>query len=193
MNITFKCRNDKNIIIPYDEFKFMDNFFLKTLILDCKEDTKPIQLYEDDNIVQSIIDSIRLKKLIYNDGANLIYMLALCEKWCVPNWLLYSLNNELKTDKITSMIQNYETILTGNIKKCTRCMAGFSIHENTNTSCRTHKCFFDNTQNKYSCCGGSNVNQNFCIVGYHIPELTALSYHIHFMNNLKDLLNISNP
>ena len=50
MNITFKCRNDKNIIIPYDEFKFMDNFFLKTMILDCKEDNKPIPSLNDINV-----------------------------------------------------------------------------------------------------------------------------------------------
>ena len=77
----------------------MDDCFLINLILDCdhsKDDI--IKINEDYNVVNSIIESLRFNILIFTENTNLKYMLALSEKWCMPEWMINALNDELYQD-----------------------------------------------------------------------------------------------
>lgn len=188
MSVIINCRDKKQLTIPLNELSMMEDFFLKNMIIDCTDDNQSIELYEDGTIVQNIIDSIRLKKLVYSNENQLSYMLALCEKWCVPLWLIDTINNKQNKDLLSKIIENYDMILTTGIKKCVICSKGFKPHENTNTSCKRHKCSFDNGLNLYHCCGETERNKNLCSIGYHVPEKTQISYHNLFMQNIKELL-----
>ena len=192
MSVIINCRDNIQLTLPLNEIRLMDDFFLKNMIIDCSDDNQSIQLYEDGIIVQHVIDSIRLKKLIYSDENQLSYMLAICEKWCVPQWLIDSINNKQNKDLISKMTYNYDMLLTCGVKKCINCSAGFKPSENTNVSCKTHRCSFDNNLNLYHCCGETERNKKFCRIGYHIPEHPPLSYHDYFLKNIKDIIKFIN-
>ena len=78
--VIFKCRDEKLIKVPYSEFNMMDEFFLKNMVLDCQDTDNILELNEDYNVVNSIIESLRLNTLIYNNQTNLNYMIGLGEK-----------------------------------------------------------------------------------------------------------------
>lgn len=179
---TFKCRDEKLIKVPYSEFKIMDDFFLKNMILDCKETDSILELNEDFNVVNSIIESLRLKTLIYNNQTNLIYMLALGEKWCVPYWLLYQIRDDIQESRTIKMLREYEMILTTGVKRCTLCNRGFKISENHSDSCKRHTCTFDSARGIYYCCQSTD-HTDHCAIGYHVPDHDTLAHHINLLKH----------
>ena len=187
ININIICR-DKNIFtLPLNDFSVMDDFFLKNMINDINMDShKEIIINEDYDVVKSIVDSMRFNSLIYSDKTNLRYMKALCDKWCVPYWLLNMINEELYGDKIYKL-NKFISKLYGDTLRCKICHCGFKMSENKHNSCRTH---FNNgpmhDSNNYACCN----KEAPCLIGYHVPDFnTGVSTPlIQIINNVKDLL-----
>lgn len=207
MKIVFHCRDDKNFKIDSNDFVNMDDFFLKNMVIDIygiennidnlnigngngdNENNEIININEDMIIVKSIVDSIRLKTLIYSNQVNLRYMKALCDKWCCPDWLLDMINDEINDDmkdrKLVGLI-HFIKELFGETNVCKICHNGFKINQNGPQSCRGHFC---NTtianSNNYSCCN----KEEPCIIGYHVPEISSTSTTlINIINTIKDLL-----
>ena len=72
----------------------MEDFYLKNMLDDTNDDD-PIIINEDLNIIKNVIDSMRYRKLIFDKETNLRLMYMLSDKWCCPDWLLNSIEEEL--------------------------------------------------------------------------------------------------
>ena len=190
MSITFVCRDNECWSLPIEDFNNMDDFFIKNLILDTsmnyQNENENINLNEDMLVVKSIVDSIRLKTLIYDNRVNLRYMKALCDKWCCPFWLLDMINDELGEGKIYVLLK-FINGLFGETRVCKVCGCGFKVNENGPKLCRTH--YHNSTiagSNRYSCCN----KEEPCLSGYHVSDLgiNNTSALMHIINNVKELL-----
>lgn len=156
--IELRCRGIPLILIKKDILYLSDQDWFFSLLLKYTDSTEPIELCEDIDIVKSIIETLRYKKLILYNNISLEHMEMLCDKWCVPIWIIEEIEQQ-KKDKPLTVYVNNETI-----HMCKNCRAGFKMSENTNTSCRFHKSVCD-VNMIFRCC-----NQNEpCISGYHIP------------------------
>ena len=191
MSITFVCRDNESFSIPLEDFTNMDDFFLRNLVLDTSindqnQNNQNISINDDMLVVKSIVDSIRLKTLIYDNRINLRYMKALCDKWCVPYWLLDMINDELCEGKVFVLLK-FINAFFGETRVCKVCGCGFKVNDNGPKSCRRH--LYTTTisgSNNYSCCN----KEEPCQIGYHASDLginTATSL-IHIINNVNGLL-----
>ena len=190
MSITFVCRDNERWSLPIEDFSIMYDFFIKNLILDTsmnyQNENENVNINEDMLVVKSIVDSIRLKTLIYDNRVNLRYMKALCDKWCCPFWLIDMINDELSEDKIYKLMKFINGIF-GDTHVCKICKCGFKVNNNGPHVCHSHVC--SNTiegTNRYSCCN----KEEPCINGYHVSELgiNYTSSLIQIINNVKELL-----
>lgn len=178
--ITFNCRNEEKVKIEYDELEKMEDCFLKNMVIDCQVDK--IDLTEDANIIKSILESMRLKKLIFQKDDNLLYMLALCEKWCMPYWLLYNLKDEIEIPEKMRALKLIDSIMKSGVLKCKLCGVGFKEKENTSTSCKSHRHHYDIPNECYVCCGGTE----HCRIGYHVADIDMLPYYVNIIRELKN-------
>ena len=160
--VTLLCRGVK-LVLPIKEIEsFTDQVWFLKLLVQYEDDGKPIELCEDINIVLSIIETLKYHKLILYNSISLEHMYMLCDKWCVPEWIL---------EEITSRIELYSKSETEKIKnekiyKCSVCYIGYKHSENTSTSCKKHLYSMDTHANIFACCN----NQEPCIKGYHIGK-----------------------
>ena len=56
---------------------------------------EPIEIFETKNLLLSIIDTLRYGNVIIHDGVSINYYESVCDKWCVPDWILKQSNKNL--------------------------------------------------------------------------------------------------
>jgi len=169
--LIINCRGDI-IKIPKFEIEFLktkDNFLSKMLLIDsngCNE----ITIWEDKNVVLSIIDSLRLNKLIIHKDVDRNHYIGLCKKWNInfnedlddnldPNI------EEKLTSKIKAINHVYDKIFNppDATKECVICHLGYSDKDNHDQSCRTHE-FYKIVNGSYECCNSLEP----CKIGKHV-------------------------
>ena len=151
--ITFYCRGDPLTLTKTEIESLSDSDWFISLLIKYNDEGEKTELSEDIDIVKSIIETLRYKKIVLYNTISLTHMKMLCDKWCVPSWVM----DEIGKPPIT--YNTDEPIL-----QCRICRGGFKKSENTHNSCKTHK----------SICGSDGVffccnTQSPCVVGYHIP------------------------
>lgn len=156
--ITLECRGTK-LILPIKEIESLtdQDWFLKLLVKYESDNAsvEPVELGEDINIVLSIIETLKYNKLILYNNISLEHMFMLCDKWCVPDWIL---------EEITSRIEKKKSDNTDEkIYRCLICNIGFKKSENKNNSCKKHKLPYSIIISSFPCCN----NNEPCVQGYH--------------------------
>ena len=178
--------DNKLYYINIEDLLKLDDFFIKNLIEDTynpEEKEVIININEEYNIIKNIIDTLRYRNLIYDSETNLKLMKNVCDKWCVPLWVIEDIVNEFGNYKINCIIKGINSIRT-QFYKCKICRIGFRLDANTNTSCKMHGCSICIVNTDiYACCGKSEP----CKIGYHVPEIDNFE-NIHLINSLKNLL-----
>jgi hypothetical protein len=189
-NYVFKCR-DGNVIIPKSEFmkaKTQD-WMIGNMINDLESGEKinePIEIFETKNIVLSIIDTFRYGNVIIHEGVSINYFESVCDKWCVPDWILKQSNKNLSAkDFIQGKIKSIM------LKKCIHCQAIFDLNKNHGNSCRRHTGKLILTEKIYKvfdCCGGTHSNP--CCVGHHKCGESDFDKDLKEILKLNKLLNL---
>ena len=157
------CRGEI-LELPQDEFIYINSdWFLANLINDLDFDgnpefKKPIKIYEEKMVVQSIIDSLRYKRIIIHKGVSLRYLQALADKWCLPDWFQSKITKKTYITKYLEKQLDYVIL-----KECVNCGATFNMLTNTENSCHRHTKQLK-ANGVFECCG--NVNK--CTTGYHM-------------------------
>ena len=188
---TFILR-DKRLQIPKDEFSNLtdESWFLSDLV-NCTKDDKDIILYEDYNVVMSIIESLRFNKFIILDGVNPNHMYCLCDKWCVPEWLLEESKKNIKHRQLRSTLCNFlDNQLNSDIINCYNCKTGFKKSENTSISCHYHSgqiiCLIG--KRVWSCCNTLDDSYG-CKLAYHVAHPINSAMINNVINSIKNILD----
>jgi hypothetical protein len=182
--VKIKCIDD--IICNYnlDDIYKMETFYLKNMLEDTynNEDIIQFDLNEEYDIVKNILDSLRYRSLIFNKDTNLLLMNQVCDKWCVPFWLLTDLQDKINGNNSLNQILYFMNKFKGDTKYCQICNTGFKESLNKIDSCKTHlrNCTIIGSD-RYGCCN----KEEPCKVGYHISE--QISYE-SIIYSIKDLV-----
>ena len=109
------------IKINIDEFSGFRQqpWFLANLVsYYCDKDNNPIDIDEAPDVVKSIIESLRFRRLILYPHIDINHFYALCDKWCVPRWLIDTTNKERHPNEIKSIVAKFiHTALNHPIKE----------------------------------------------------------------------------
>ena len=173
--IQITCRDNRSIIIPKDELIRIcdEEWFLKTMIEAdyLRKEDEVYNIWEDYDVVMSILESLRYNSLIVLKNVSLDYLLKLAEKWCVPEWLIQLIKERIESEKQCKLVNKpfalkflEETVLF----TCKICGTGFKLCENTKNSCKSHKSSYSSISTKFDCCG-RDENGPCCVEGYHVP------------------------
>ena len=173
--IQITCRGNRSIIIPKDELIRIcdEEWFLKTMIQAdyLRKEDEVYNIWEDYDVVMSILESLRYNSLIVLKNVSLDYLLKLAEKWCVPEWLIQLIKERIESEKQCKLVNKPFALkfLEENVLfTCKICGTGFKLCENTKTSCKSHKSSFSSISQKFDCCG-KDENGSCCVEGYHVP------------------------
>ena len=125
-----------------------------------------VEINEDKNTVMSLIETMRYNSLIVLEGVSLDYMLALGEKWCLPDCFLLAIKE--RQDKLEKSKPEPGTKYGYNnvVFTCINCGTGFKESENTPTSCKYHRLPMGPGGIRFPCCG-RHYGEEQCVVGYH--------------------------
>ena len=165
-NYVFKCR-DGNIVFGKSDFlklKSLD-WLIGNMIndLECGDCEEIIEISEPKNVFMSVVDTLRYNTIIIHDNVSYSYFLALCDKWCVPDWVFADTKESIHTKSlIKGKIRNLM------LKKCINCHALFDLNENSKDSCKRHTGSLVKKESGffiYSCCGEPHSRP--CCTGYH--------------------------
>ena len=173
MTLVINTRDNQSFEIKLDDLYNMESFMIKNLVEDTG-DTSELNIDEDLDIVKNIIDSLRYKRLIFNDNTNLRLMMIVCDKWCVPKWLNDDLYNEICSSKKLNQVNTFIDNLTDCIYKCKNCGVGFNKYKNKSNSCKyhPHSSTLPGEDNyKYGCCN----KEEPCKIGYHVIDVSDLT------------------
>ena len=112
-----------------------EEWFLSVIVGDdyWKEDINRLEMNEDKNTVMSIIETMRYSTLIVLKDVSIDYMIALAEKWCIPEMFI----ELMKTEKETPEKENNP--LDDVIFICDICKTSFKMSENKSDSCKVTK------------------------------------------------------
>lgn len=189
--IQITCRNNRSIIIPKDELIRIcdDDWFLKIMIEAdyLQKENENYNIWEDYDVVMSILESLRYNSLIVLKNVSLDYLLKLAEKWCVPEWLLNDIKGRIYDEKqniINKKSYKLKFIEENILFTCKICGTGFKLGENTKTSCKSHKSQFSALTHKFDCCG-KDENGPCCVQGYHVP-IEDINYKIKEYKEILD-------
>lgn len=181
--LVIKTRDSNEFKISIDVLLNMEDFMIKNMIEDVG-DTSELYIDEDYIIIKNIIDSMRYKTLIYDSNINLRLMYYVCNKWCVPEWLVDKIDNEVTQSKKLTSIASFIDNLTNGIYKCKNCGIGFNKFNNKADSCKFHTCCISITgSNNFACCN----KEEPCKSGYHVVDMTDLSMMINRVSQLKNI------
>jgi len=177
MSFILELRDGK-IILPEEYFKrYLDvDWFLSSLYnfpnqsKEDEPDHKIFTLWESKNVVLTLIDSLKFQKLTLHNDVSLEYLINLANMWCAPKWLIKEIEKYKKENDKKKYTIVCKEELDNYIFKCKICYIGFKLNDNKEDSCKRHRREFHLIANKFTCCGKDNSVDNFCQVGYHIPD-----------------------
>jgi len=187
MKLIINCIDNLKFYCEIKDLLKMEEFYIKNLITDTtdfdnQDNSEDIEINYNEtfDIIKNIFDSLRYRNLIFNKDTNLRLMYHVCDKWCVPEWLITSIENEINGNKKLNNIVDFINNLNGNTVQCNICNNGFNINNNTKTSCRRHKSktIIAGTT-MYSCCG----KEEPCQIGYHVHKQTIYPSFIDSIKN----------
>lgn len=114
--LTIKTRDEKVIKYPIVDILRMEaqDFFIKNMILDCEDNSEPIYINEDYDIIINILDSIRYGKIIYKPDTNFRLMKEVAKKWCAPAWLTDNIDYDEKDINIDNLKKLFESAININ-------------------------------------------------------------------------------
>ena len=126
-----------------------DCFLSNIINEECFSDTAKLttfEINEDKNVIMSLIDTMRYRRLIVIPGTSLDYMLALSEKWCLPEFvnelLKYRIKHNIHTHEVKYAVGEDSNIYDEFDRKiplkCSNCGQGFKMAENRKDSCNSH-------------------------------------------------------
>lgn len=151
-------------------------WFLKNLIEDvdgdyAKSNIDELSIFESRENVVSVLETLKSKQLCLQDNVNLNYFRYLADKWCLPQWVLETIDKKIEEQegakrKMKSMCHNFTKNIT---LKCNNCRVGYNIYNNSETACFHHPSGFDNQGQYWYCCRG-DARSKGCRIGYHCPE-----------------------
>ena len=156
--ITFYCRGEPLTITKNEIESLTDADWFISLLIKYNDDDEKTELCEDIDIVKSIIETLRYKKIVMYKNISITHMKMLCDKWCIPEWVIQDL--EIIEKKTIEVIENKPT--DEKIYICQNCRAGFKKSENFSNSCTRHKLDCD-VNGLFHCCG----KEEPCVLGYH--------------------------
>lgn len=185
MTLVINTRDNQSFEIKLDDLYNMENFMIKNLVEDT-DDTSELNINEDLDIVKNIIDSLRYKRLVFNDNTNLRLMMLVCDKWCVPQWLITDIHNEITSSKKLIQLNSFIDNLTNNIYTCKNCGVGFNKFNNKANSCKYHphsSTLPGPDNNRYGCCN----KEEPCKIGYHVADLSVVTLLVHRVGELNVL------
>ena len=166
---------DKILVNSKDFFWKKHNDFLSTIISSYPVEDETIHLFEDNLAVLSLIQSLKANKLLLMNNTSLDVMLELADKWCVEQWLIDLIKDEIiqtqKKSDINSVINSFTF-------KCAVCYSGYDIYHNKPGNCKSHRLPFNIAVGKYPCCGATR-EQDFCIKGTHTPMCSSMDTFIN--------------
>tara|TARA_B110001450_G_scaffold217355_1_gene211315 strand:- start:50 stop:553 length:504 start_codon:yes stop_codon:yes gene_type:complete len=154
--ILLLCRGQKLLLSIKEIEQLSEQEWFISLLLKYEKDNDPIELCEDINIVLSVIETLKYKKLIIYNNISLDHMYMLCDKWCVPEWIKEEISEKISENKNTD---NQNEI----IYQCKVCAIGFKKSENTSISCSRHRIPYSIITSTFNCCKQDEP----CIKGYH--------------------------
>lgn len=189
MIITLLCRNTPIYINKNEIEELSDSDWFLSLLINYKRDitlnlnsdtSTMYEIGEDPNLVLSVIESLRYKKVILLSNISLDLMEALCDKWCCPEWLINAIQEKKKEKKCES----YDTSISNFVFKCDLCYVGFKLNENKKDSCKRHTQLLNTYYNIYPCCGlkiqSNDDGVTYCTQGYHTPSEYSLKLFKQF-------------
>ena len=147
-----------------------EDWFLSILVGNdyWKEDLYRIEINEDKNTAMSIIETMRYNTLIVLKDVSIDYMIALADKWSIPEMFIEIIKNEKTRPKKNNILDDM-------IFLCTKCGCGFKMNENKSDSCKSHPTFV--SDGRFICCGRTS-DEEPCRIGYHILcEKDKLKYY----------------
>jgi hypothetical protein len=156
--ITFYCRGEPLTLTKNEIESLTDADWFISLLIKYNDDDEKTELCEDIDIVKSIIETLRYKKIVMYKNISITHMKMLCDKWCLPEWVIQDL--EIIEKKTIEVIENKPT--DEKIYLCQICRVGFKKSENFSNSCNKHSNIC-NTNGLFHCCN----KQEPCVVGYH--------------------------
>jgi hypothetical protein len=188
MKLIINCVDNLKFYCEIEDLLKMEEFYIKNLITDTtdfeKDNQADIEIDYNENfdIIKNIFDSLRYRNLIFNKETNLKLMYQVSDKWCVPEWLIKSIENEINSNKKLNNLVDFIYNLNGNTVQCDICNNGFSIDSNTKTSCRRHiRTHVIAGTTIYYCCG----KEEPCQIGYHVYKPTI---YPSFIESIKELI-----
>ena len=163
-------------------------WFLKNLIEDvegdyAKSNIDELSIFESRENVVSVLETLKSKQLCLQDNVNLNYFRYLADKWCLPQWVLDTIDKKIQEQeaiklKMKSDCYNFTKHIT---LRCNNCKAGYNIYNNSETSCSYHPSGFDDERRYWYCCRGDEHSRG-CAVGYHCPT------HVSNYTTIYDIL-----
>ena len=140
-----------------------EEWFLSVIVGDdyWKEDLNKVEINEDKNTVMSIIETMRYNTLIVLKYMSIDYMIALADKWCIPEIFI----EFMKTEKEAPEKDNNP--LDDIVFLCSICKTGFKMSENKPDSCKSHPTYISSHSGSFVCCGRT-IEEEPCRIGYHV-------------------------
>ena len=185
--VKIRCIDNQICNYNLNDILKMDEFYIKNMLEDTDNDEELIEfnLNEDYDIIKNILDSLRYRSLIFNNDTNLLLMFQLCDKWCVPFWLLNKLQDKINGNDKLNKILHFINNIREETKYCKICHNGFKESLNQKDSCKRHltKSCIPGT-NKYTCCN----KEKHCEIGFHIGDEKSNISNLAIINAIKYLV-----
>jgi hypothetical protein len=151
-----------------------------------------LEICEDKNTAMSLIDTMRYNKLVVYPNVSLDYLLALGNKWCVPEYVIKMITdriiNNVNVNRMDSNMNSlrFDEIETKISFRCINCKGGFKISENTSESCCFHQEDIHLGLGIRKCCGNSPDSPP-CRKAYHVMSYFDLKsyYEMKKYNNIE--------
>tara|TARA_B100000886_G_C20378616_1_gene472927 strand:+ start:536 stop:1147 length:612 start_codon:yes stop_codon:yes gene_type:complete len=151
-----------------------------------------LEICEDKNTAMSLIETMRYNKLVVYPNVSLDYLLALADKWCVPEYvikmitdrIIHNVNvNRMESNMNSLKFDEVETKITF---RCVNCKEGFKISENTSESCSFHPDDIHAGLGIRKCCGNP-ADSKPCRKAYHVMSYFDLKSYNELKQNLKGI------
>ena len=148
-----------------------------------------LEICEDKNTAMSLIETMRYNRLVVYPNVSLDYLLALADKWCVPEYIIEMITDRIVNNVNVNRIESnmnypvFDEIETKISFKCVNCKGGFKISENTAESCSFHPGDIHYNMEIRKCCGKA-IDSPPCKKSYHVMSSLDLQNYFDMKKKL---------
>ena len=158
--ITFYCRGEPLTLSKHEIESLSDSEWFISLLIKYNDNDEKTELCEDINIVRSIIETLRYKKIVMYKNISFSHMKLLCDKWCVPDWIIKDIEI-IEKKQIEIIDTTYKDDIDEFVYQCLVCRGGFKKSSNLPDSCQFHR--LGRMDGEFNCCN----KEDFCVKSYH--------------------------